>query len=213
MTPRIVLALVVATAALPASSAAETPPPTEIIPEAVSTDSPSLYVTMGFGPGPGSTTTLERDAPAFVLTFGGSIPIKGKAYVDLSMVLSLASYDARPSVTTWNENLLLETFAFTASARAGHEGRKVAVFGSAGVGFAYVRLGAPYFYGTYSEPVGSTTVPVLTVAASLEAPARQHSRFLTELRYSWIEADLGGGFGGSVNVGGPVLLFGWKYVF
>jgi hypothetical protein len=129
------------------------------------------------------------------------------------MYLSLASYDERPPLTTWNDNLLLETFALTASARAGYEGHKVAVFGSAGVGFAFVRLGAPYFYGAYSEPVGSATVPVLTVAASLEAPARQHNRFLTELRYSWIEADLGGGFGGSVNVGGPALLFGWKYVF
>jgi hypothetical protein len=74
MAPRIVLALVVASIALPLSVFAEAPPPTEIVPEAVSTDSPSLYVTMGLGPGPGDTAALDRDAPAFVLTF----PSKGR---------------------------------------------------------------------------------------------------------------------------------------
>jgi hypothetical protein len=215
MAPRIGFALVVAAIALRAVAFAGNPEPTEIVPEAVPAESPSLYVTLGFGPGSGSETArFDSRPPMFAFTAGGSIPIKGKAYVDIGMFLGIEAYNDRaPAGYYGSDDLFLTTFGLTASGRVGHVGRTVAVYASAGVGFAYVRLGAPGGYGVYPEPVGSTMAPVLTVAGSLETHPRQRSRFLAELRYSWIDADLGSGFGGSANVGGPMLLFGWKYVF
>jgi len=216
--PRLVfLALAVlavaATAALPGPASAESPQPTPLSPKVASTGSAGLYATLGLGASPGGTDRLDPDFPVLALTLGGSLPIKDWAFVDVAMDFSMASYDAEPSLSGWGTEAQVHTFAVTASFRGGHSGKKTAVFGSAGVGLAYVSLGADEFYGLSSPPVDSTVVPVLTVAGSLEAPAQDDSRFLAELRYSWISADFGSNSGGSLNVGGPVLLLGWKYDF
>lgn len=215
MTPRIVFALLVASVSWRTGAHAEGPKPTEIVPEAVPAESTSLYVTLGFGTGSGSETArFDSRPPMFALTAGGSIPIKGKAYIDVGMYFSTEGYkDRAPLGYYGSDDLFMTTIGLTASGRVGHVGPTVAVYASAGIGFAYVRLGALGGYGVYPEPVGSTMAPVLTVAGSLETHPRRRSRFLAELRYAWIDADLGSGFGGSVNVGGPMALFGWKYVF
>jgi hypothetical protein len=211
MAPRSVAVLVVASIGMAAPAFAASPEPTPLVPESVSTDSSSMYLMFGLGPGGGGSDRFQENGPTFTFTLGGSIPIKGKAYVDLGMSFSIARYEDVLPVSYWSDTPLLTTFALTASLRAGHVGKSVAVYGSGGVGFAYVRLGEAGGFGVYPEPVGATLAPVLTVAGSLEAPARAHSRFAAELRYSWIEADLGGG--GSLNAGGAMALFGWRYVF
>ena len=210
---RFVFALLVTAAVISAPAFAGDLQPTEIVPEAVPTDSPGMYATFGLGAPGGGTDRFRADTPAFAFTFGGSLPINGKAYVDLGMGFSIADYKDVSPESAWSDNPLLETFSLTASVRAGHSGRSVAIYGSAGVGFAYVRLGEPGGFGVYPEPVGSTMAPVLTVAGSLERPVQKHNRFLAELRYSWINADFGSGAGGSLNAGGAELLFGWRHVF
>jgi hypothetical protein len=213
MAPRIIVGLLAASIAISAPALAGSPQPTPLVPEAVSTDAPSLYVMGGLGPGGGGTDRFQASGPTFAFEFGGSIPIKGKAYIDLGMGLSIAGYKDVWPVYSWTDEPLLTTFDLTASLRGGHVGKKVAVYGSGGVGFAYVRLGEPGGFGVYPEPVGATWAPVLTAAGSLETPAHRHSRFVFELRYSWIEADLGAGAGGSLNAGGAMMLFGWRGVF
>ena len=217
MAPRIVsivfAALVAAGHTAPAAYA-ESPPPTVLVPEApLSTDRAGMYATIGVGPAD-DTDRLQGQSPVVPLTLGVSLPVRGRAYVDVGMYFSTVTYSAEPSLTGWGNNTDLRTFAVTVSGRFGHTGNKAAVFGSAGIGLAYVGLGGEdNFYGAYSPPVDSTVTPVLTVAGSFEAPARKHNRFLAELRYSWIHADFGSNSGGSLNVGGPALLLGWKGVF
>jgi hypothetical protein len=172
-----------------------------------------MFFTLGLGAPGGGTDRFHANTPTFAFMFGGSHPIKGKAYVDLGMGLSIAGYKEDSPVSTWTGKPLLETISLTASLRAGHAGRSVAAYGSAGGGFAYVRLGEPEGFGVNPEPVGSTMAPVLTVAGSLERPVRKHNRFLAELRYSWIEANFGSDAGGSLNAGGLVLFLGWRNVF
>lgn len=215
MAPRIIFSLVVASVAIsaPMPALAEGRQPTPLVPEAVSTDSSGMYFMLGVGRGAEGTDQFKPSAPMFAFTLGGSIPIKGRAYVDLGMGFSIAGYEYVGTTYTWTAKPLMTTFDLTASMRAGHEGKRVAVYGSAGVGFAYVRLGEPGGFGVYPEPVGATVVPVLTAAGSLETPSHRHSRFVFELRYSWINADLGPAAGGSLNVGGPLMNFGWRYVF
>jgi hypothetical protein len=216
MAPRSVLVVFAAVVAgvLRTAAYAESPPPTVLVPEApLSTDRAGMYATIGFGPAD-DTDRLQGHSPVVPLTLGVSLPIRGRAYVDVGMYFSTVTYSAEPSLTGWGNNADLRTFAITASGRFGHTGKKAAVFGSAGFGFAYVRLGGgDYFYGAYSPPLDTTVAPVLTVAGSFEAPARKRNRFLAELRYSWIHADFGSTSGGSLNVGGPALLLGWKGVF
>jgi hypothetical protein len=204
--------LIVVSVALPALALAEGSPPTEIVPGAVPGESRSLYYTLGLGPPAEDSERFGARSPTLAFAVGGSIPIKGKAYVDICGFLAMAQYkDHAPSLWA-SDDLFLTRFGLTASGRVGHAGRQVGAYASAGLGFAYVRFAAPGGYGVYPEAVGSTMAPVLTVAGSLETHPRERSRFLTELRYSWINADLGGDFGGPVNVGGPMLCFGWKWV-
>ena len=213
MNSRSVLLIVAAVVGV-VSAHAESPEPTVLVPEpAVSTDSGGLYATIGGGPSD-ETDRLQGHSPVLAFTLGGSLPIKGRAYVDIGMYLSSASYHAEPSLTGWGNDAELRTFAFTASGRGGYTGRKAAVFASAGIGLAYVTLTEGLqLYGAYSPPLDATVAPVLTVAGSFEAPTRTRSRFLAEVRYSWIHADFGGNSGGSLNVGGPALLLGWKGAF
>lgn len=187
--------------------------PTVIVPEAGSADSAGMYITVGMGPEPSGTDQLEGYLPTLVLTGGASFPIQGKAYVDVGLYLSAASYTGLPSSNAWWSDATVGTAALTVSGRMGHTGRSVAVFGSAGIGLAHVSLDAPTWLGFIYTEVDSVWTPVLTVAGSLETPARKHNRFLAELRYSWINADFGIDVGGSLNAGGAALLLGWRHVF
>ena len=213
MSPRIVFVLFVASVAQPALALAGGSQPTETVHEAVPTASRSLYYTIGLGPPAEDSERFGARSPTLAFTVGGSIPVKGKAYVDICGSFSMAEYrDYAPALWA-SDDLFLTRFGMTASGRVGHVGRTVGAYASAGIGFAYVRFAAPAGYGAYPEAVGSTMAPVFTVAGSLESKPRQRSHFLTELRYSWIDADLGGDFAGSVNVGGPMLVFGWRSDF
>lgn len=204
--------LIAAAVALVAPAFAQTPQPTPLVPEAPATDSPGMYLLFGMGPVPDGTDRLLGDLPTLAFTVGGSIPIKGRAYVDLGLYTSVASYTAVPAYSWFGSGATVSTVAFTASGRFGHTGHKVAVFGSAGVGFGYVMLDTQIF-GIIPAEVDSVWAPVFTIAGSLETPVRKKNRFLAELRYSWIDVDFGSDAGGSLNAGGAALLLGWRHVF
>lgn len=191
--------------ALPDSAAPQTAPAPRTRPYG----GPSFVFAVGLGPGGGGNEQFEAKTPTLLFQVGGSIPIAPKAWTDIVLGFSIASYREESPETTWTGDALLRVAYVTASVRTGRPGKHLGVFGSAGAGLAYVALGEPGGFGVYPEPVGSRTAPVLTGALSLEHPGRR-SRFLVELRYSDISADLGSDAGGTLDAGGPILLLGWR---
>jgi hypothetical protein len=195
----------------PASRTAPAPETAPPSPQTKPAGRPGPFFLFGLGGGAGSTEQFKARIPIFYFEAGASVPIGGKAWTDIALGLGLASYHEEIPATTWSGDVQLKTLSVSASLRAGHPGRKVGAYGSAGAGLAYARLGEAGGFGVYPAPVGSTMAPVLIGAASLEHVGRR-SRFVTELRYSWIPADLGEAAGGTLNAGGVLLLFGWRRI-